>query len=268
MKDNALLSGKRLWILLKSDIVVSLRTGVIVVAAVFGMLLVINVASVAPWDKWSIHDVFFPLTLLIGGHVFTSLAFRDMFHRQKSYAYLALPASQCEKYILKLAFTTVGYAVVTATLYYLFSVLAAGLTTLFFGVAHSVFQPFSPLVWQIIPLFLVTQSITFFGAVYFKKLHFVKTMLAITLFTIIVGILISLLVRLVFWEYFTGFFSPKFGSVSMNFDITYSDDYPRFKNFVDGLLLLAKILLYAIIPTFFWITGYIRFRETEVQNGF
>ena len=268
MKDNALLSEKRLWLLLKNDVAVNVRTSIIAVSAVFGLLLLINVASVASWDKWNIHEVFFPLTLLIGGHVFASLAFRDMFHKQKSYVYLTLPASQFEKYIIKLLLTTAGFTVATLALYYLYSLLAAGLTTLFFGVAHPVFQPFSPLIWQIIPLFLVSQSVSFFGAVYFKKLHLLKTILVITIFSIVAGIVIALLTRLVFWEYFTGFFTPRTGSLSMNFDITYSDEYPGFKRFLDGFILFAKITFYAIMPAFFWIIGFIRFRETEVQNGF
>lgn len=268
MHANEYLSEKRFWHLLKHDVVVNLRQSLIGIGAVFGLLLIINVASVTSWDQWNMHEVFYPLTLLIGGHVFTSLAFRDLFHKQKSYVFLTLPASQIEKYLFKLISTTIGFAAVATIVYFLFSLLASGITTLFFRIAHPVFKPFSPFVWDVIPFYLVTQSVTFFGAVYFKKLHLLKTILSLTVFGILAGVVVTLLARVIFWEFFTGFFTPNTEALFLDLDISYFGQYPSFERFTKTLILVAQILFYAVMPLFFWITGFIRFRETEVQNGF
>ena len=261
MTNSRLPSPNRMALLMRNEIALNTKTIATVIGAIFGLLLLINVASVGSSGRWDFHLVFFPLVLLIGGHVITSMSFRELHDKQKGYTFLTLPASQGEKYLSKLLITSIGYTVATVLIYLVFSLLAAGITELFFNRSHGIFNPFHHLMWRTIGIYIATHSVTFFSAVFFKRLHLLNEILWLNILGIGLGIIAVLLTKLVFWSWFPGFF------VSMNFDhinIVDPAKQTAFMSFFQGLLRFTEILFYYIAPVFFWITGYFRLRETEV----
>jgi hypothetical protein len=128
--------------------------------------------------------------------------------------------------------------------------------------SHRPFNPFDPIVWDIIPIYLATHALTFFGAVFFKKLHLLNTILWITIVSIGIGFISSGLFRLIFWNYFTGPFSLSITDEAWN--NIFLSGHTNLQLFIKRMEMFSKIFLYAIMPAFFWITGFIRLRETEV----
>ncbi len=53
-----------------------------------------------------------------------------------------------EKFLSKLLFTTVGYGIIAILGFLVFSLVAAGLTRIFFGVSDKIFNPFQPGVYR------------------------------------------------------------------------------------------------------------------------
>lgn len=254
-------SGSRFGRLVVRDLVVNAKTLLITVGAILGSLLVINIASVPSGDQWRFHQVFFPLTLLIGGHVVTSLAFTEMHNRGSGYLYLTMPGSILEKFLVKLLLTSLGWVVIATVAYGLFSILAAGLTQLFFGIAHPLFNPFRTNMLRFIHLYVVTQSVTLLGAIYFKKLHLVKTVLSASALVILGGLIFALFTRIIFWRYFDSFSAKHHMGYAMvlNFD--------QSEHLTDLLCVTSyyiKFFFWWLMAPLLWVIGYFRLKDTEV----
>jgi hypothetical protein len=255
----------RMWQLARTELATGVRSTLAAAGAAFGVLLIVNIASVSSWDQWQFHLVFYPLLLLIGGHINTSLAFKELHDKQRSYMYLTLPASQAEKYVTKLLITTVGYTLATLVVYFLFSLAAAGIGQLVFGMAHPIFDPFHPMIWEAIGLFIATHAVTFFGAIYFRKMHLINTLLWASIIGIALGILGMLLTRVVFGDLFGGAF--RFGVDAGNLNLAGVPDVQRITDFFVALRNIVQITFYYVMPPFFWLLGFVKLRETEVRHG-
>ena len=241
-----------------NDIRVGGRSLLIALGATVGLLLVTNASSVASSERWYFHIVFFPLTLMLGGHIATSLCFREMHNPKRGYMYLTMPGSLLEKFAVKLLLTSIGWAILAVVVYWIFSVLAAGLTSLLLGMAHPVFDPFHRSVWWFVRLYIVTQSVTLFGAVYFRKLHLVKTILSITALAIVLALLAGGLARLVFTDYFRGGWLS-FDDSAFNFA-----DGQRLEAFYSKVLDVIVFVFWWVIAPILWVAAFLRLRDTEV----
>ena len=69
---------KRLYLLLKRDVYIQYKTYLTGLGAIFCILFIVNIASIASYNAWNFNLVFYPLTLFIGGFIFTSLCFIEL----------------------------------------------------------------------------------------------------------------------------------------------------------------------------------------------
>ena len=259
MKLNKYFEPKRFFHLIKNDILTSYRTLLIAVGAVTGVLLVINVSSALSSDSWSFHLPFYPLVLFIGGFLLTSSAFAELHHNQKSYVYLTLPCSILEKFLCKLLLTSIGYVAGSMIFYYIFSAMAAGINMLIFGVTYPLFNPFHAVILRCVSIYLVTQSIFLFAAVYFKNHAFIKLLLSLFALSLAIGLFTALAGRIIFWDYFSGF-----GRIE---HFGFADPF-AFQDFMKSFAItfskIAEIIFWAVMAPFFWILSFLRLKETEV----
>ncbi len=259
---NSILNPKRFLHLILNELVSNYKAILIAIGSVFGVLLIINVASVGSYKEWNFNLVFYPLVLFIGGFVVSSMAFSELFIKPRNIHYLSLPASSVEKLLAKLLLTTVGYILISLVLYEVFTLIASGITNIFFGIGHPVFNPFHPLIWKMIRLYIITQSVIFFGSVYFKKLALIKTMLALSAFGTAISILAGIIFRIVFAHYFKGMSfigGPEFMQ-SFSFDPGMGPDIEKLMKFSAQAV---KIAFFWVMPVFFWVVSYFRLKETE-----
>jgi hypothetical protein len=141
-------------------------------------------------DK-GLQSVLFMSILLLAGTIFSSAIFADMGDNKKAMASLTLPASHFEKYLVAWLYSVVIFLVVFTGSFYLILLLLANLkhfpgqTPQLFNVFHN--QNGGP----VFLLFALLQSIAFYGAIRFKKLHFIKTA-----FAFFIGIAILILANL------------------------------------------------------------------------
>jgi hypothetical protein len=260
-KQTKQFSLQRFLLLFRNEFALNQSTLLITVASLFGLLLLINIASVSTAQDWNFHLVFYPLVLMIGGHIITSTAFHELHSKEKSYTFITLPASLAEKYLVKLILTSIGYAIASLIVYFVFSLVAVGLSELFFDMSHPIFNPFHPLVWRMVSIYIATHAVTFFGAVFFKRLHLLNTILWITIIGLVLGFVFTSLFRLVFWEYFEGF---SLTITDETISILNPAEHTDLIGFFNGITTFLEVLLYGAMPVFFWVTGFIRLRETEV----
>lgn len=196
----------------------------------------------------------YPGFLFLGGCITTSVFFaHDMFSKEGQHNWLLLPATQGEKFLSKALLTAIAYPLVITALFALSSLVIESITLLLFKDRFWIFNPFTKEVGSQMLNYVVLQSIFLLGATFFRKAHFVKTVLALIIIAIMLGIIGSLFVRIIFAPYFDGLFMP-----IMNINISTEALFST-----TGKVIFS-IIYWAVLPLFCWWTAYLR--VTEVQS--
>ena len=204
---NDTFSAHRLWLLLRGDFITGWRSVLMISGALAGIILL--AAMIAPADHAfdadlhdgpSFHRALFTAALFVWGIVASSRALRPLHDRTRNEAWLLLPASALEKTLARLLAVTVGLVTWLLVFSTVVSIVVESLNLLFVGKRHAFFDPFDPIVWQRISLFIVLQSIYFLGGAWFRRAHFIKTTLAITLATIGMAALAVIAFRIAFGD--------------------------------------------------------------------
>jgi hypothetical protein len=205
-------------------------------------------------DK-NLQTFFFFSIMLLAGTIFTSNVFADLGERKKAIAWLVLPASHFEKYLVAWIYSFLLFIIAYTLIFYL-----ALFTALNIQHVHTqriaILNVFEKQILQMYLVFAFLHAIAFFGAVYFEKLHFIKT--AFTFFIIIAvliiinkGLLSALLGRTV--DASPPFGYLRFGDTGQAVDIKIdSQDSPY-------LLYLLIILTFIL-----WVAAYFRLKEKQV----
>lgn len=257
MKPDNIFNRNRFFVLIRNDLFTGYRNLLIAGGAIAGALLTIYLLTTWNNSNSDFHRTFFPMVIFFGGYLMTSMIFKDMHEKQRNYIYLTLPASTLEKFLSRLLLTSVGFVAIVMALYYLFSWIAAGLSLLIFDRSLPAFQPFTRETMTALGVYLVTQSVFLFAAVYFRSHAFFKTILSIFSFSFIVSIFTMLVVRIVFWEYFDGLFMPDHFDINLRYMF---GDGESFGQFVSAA---SKILFWFVMAPYFWVLTYFRLKETE-----
>ena len=202
----------------------------------------------------------FSLFLFIGGLIITSMAFsRDMFSSIAQHNWLMLPASRFEKFFAKGVLTALAYPVVLTVLFALCGLIIELLTFALFGTPIRLFNPVSPYVLHLAGHYLAVQSVFLLGSTYFRKAHFMKTVLAIGVMGLLIGTFSTLLMRIFFAPYINDLFSAHFV-----FDSYTMQHHQR----LFGVSRWVISILYRLmLPLFCWITAYIRVKEVQATDA-
>ena len=253
---------KRFGYLLKRESFSNLKLFLIALGAVSGILLIIFLITVLQWKngklvdyRWEAHQYFFIPPYVIIGVLFTSLAYKDLLHVNKAYAYLTLPVSNFERTVSMLLLTTVVYTVLFIVYYLVFSTLLNALGMMISPREFAFFDFTSEPVIKAIKLYLVIQSVFLLGAAAFKKFPFLFTLLTIFLAAVTLIIITLISVRLLFAEYF--------GS---NMDINMKDYVSKdLQNFLtEDLTKILETVFWYILAPVCWVITYLKLKEREV----
>ena len=179
---NEVFSPQRLRLLIWGDLVAGYRSLLVVSSALAGVILVAALATHggAPHDG-DFYRRCFGLALFVWGLVASSRAFRPLHDRTRNEAYLLIPASALEKTLARLLAVTVGLVAYLLVFIGLVSVVVDTLNLVLYGDRHAFFDPFDRTVWSSIFVYIILQSFYFLGGAWFRRAHFVKTTLALTL---------------------------------------------------------------------------------------
>lgn len=250
------LSPRRLALLLRNDAVGSYRS-LLVVSTTLAALIVLNAAIMAyAGGNAFVYRTWFIGTLFVWGTIASSLSFRELHDKTRNTAYLLLPASALEKTIARLLATTIGLPVHLLLLTSVLSIVIEPVNSLAFGVRNEIFQPFDRVAWQVIPHYLVVHSLFFLGAAWFRKTHYVKTLLAI-----VAGALAFIAVCLwIAWL---------FGAAGWSGSglLVQGDFYDAVYLPLEGVFDTGYLLYLFALPPLCWFVAWLRLTETQVSHG-
>ena len=150
--------------------------------------MLVNVASGQSGARWEFHAIFFPISLMIGGYLFTAAAYADSHRGPRAHNYLALPISNLERLLGRLLLSTIGFVAVALVAYWATAAVSALVSQLIWGTSHGLFVP-TPRIWRSILLYLVTSSVFLFGAVYFRRFYALKVAISLAVLGLAVAAL-------------------------------------------------------------------------------
>jgi len=237
---------KRVYLLLKKDCIF-LKATLITLFSTMGVILLL-------WNIYSINNqpTAFMIMLFAGGIWLTSLTFRELHQTHQQFNFLMIPASQFEKFLSKLFLTVIGYPMALLIFYTLFYAVVGSLAALIAGHTSIIFNPFQ---WNTIVAllnYIIIQAIFFLGAIYFKKLPVIKTILFIGALNIVL-IIFMILVGVSIADTFS---TDVVGMISQNWAFHTA---PLWKSMPT---LLAAFFWVALAPIC-WIIGYVRLKEVQ-----
>lgn len=265
MKITGFFNPMRIWYLLKRDFFVRWKDYAITIGAFCGLFLIsMVIGTKTDGLEPGMHYGCIGFILFIYGFIFTSTAFREAHKKLLIHNWLMLPASTLEKFISKLLISSVGFAVASVAVYWIYTLIARLVIEVFLGAYLPAFNPFDAIVWQMVGHYLILQSIFLLGAVWFRNSNFIKTIVAVVLFSIIISFLSSLVAWIVFNDYF---WTLVRGDFNFNIDFSAGFDMARLEGFGSGAAVLIKTIYFGLLAPVCWFGSWLKLRELEVQDG-
>lgn len=261
---NETFALRRLWLLMRNDVVAEYRAFLIVWGVLAAVMLLSSAVkatqssvSAAFYDPWYVGMLF------IWGAFVASHSFTELYDKTKNEAYLLLPASVHEKLAARLL-RVVVFFVCLLVLLTLTSAVIESINQLWFGRHNGIFNPFDAVGWSVdgraVALdghFVVVASLFFLGAAWFHKTPFIKTALVLTLFPNVLAVLAVGLLAILFH-----------GHYDIRIEQFQAEAYyAAHKTLAQGLLTALKILYFFVLPVFCWVVVWLRLCEAQVSDG-
>ncbi len=264
MQDTLQFNFSRFLLLLKNDLRLNHRGIFYVALGTLAVLLFIGFVAAYDGSEAPDEDFFYSLyafTLLIGGSLYTSVAFRELNKPPTAHLYLTTPASTLEKFTAKWLLTTFGFLIAHLLVFSLFVAIVNGIEVMTAETETTLsnFNVFadSP-VTLLMKIYIAGQSIYLLGAIAFKKYEFFKTMIAWTVFQLALLFVTVILFRLVFHDFFDGM---TFGPEQVH-GVRTGEDFGNFMQ--TNFSLIAHALFLFILPGIVWAAAFFKLKEKEI----
>lgn len=256
---------RRILSLMRLSFVEQRKAAAIAAGATFAGLTVIYILSLIGGRSWGFHEGFFPLVLLIGGTIVTSLAFIDLHLPEKSQAYLMIPVSAAERVVERILTTNLFFILAVSLAYGLFSVVAAGLGELLIGRSFGFYLPVSGEGLEAVKGYALIHAVFLFGAVYFRRKNLLKTLLSLAVLGMVMAFFSAFLGWIAFGDYREMAVTGIFSGMTIDNNLVTSQ-MVRFADLARTVARVGRFLTYAFTPIL-WVLTWLRLRETEVVHG-
>lgn len=251
--------------LFKKHTVEHSKTYALSTAVLFGVIFLV-LLFFSMMNKWHLSDQDQIMVLIFSmcgfGSIFGSMVFADLGDRSKVIPALMLPSSHFEKFLVGLLYSYFIFLIVYLASFYLADYIVVSLSDHELD-EHKMINVFETtgrqpaLVFMVFTLF---HAFVFWGSVFFKKLHFVKTtivfFLCVGLLTLINGLVLNMFflpqTRFSAGSPFNGvgIFKP-----DQEYAMWYIQPTEQFE-------LYSKVI-FVIVVLLFWTTTYFKLKEKE-----
>lgn len=184
----------RFWSLLKLEVFKARQGLGLMLIITFGVLFFMGMLlSLLVEQHTSIfqHDDGYSFTLILGGCILSSMAFKELGDTLKRYRFLTLPVSAFERFLCVWLLTTIGWIVLYTIVFTVYTWVANPIGQLIYSkVTFEPFNPFSARAFSVVKYYIIIQSVFLVGASHFKKFVFGKTLVVIISFATLMGFLL------------------------------------------------------------------------------
>ena len=188
---NNTFSFRRFSLLFNKHTTEYYKTYLLSIAVLLGLLAVVlgfaSYVSGGPINKEIQFEIFF-FFLLAAGSIFTSMIFSDFGDKRKSISMLTLPVSHFEKYLVAWLYSFVIFQVIFLLSFYAvdYIVLMIGNSGKSKGLnIMNVFSAERDSMFTFL-FYAIFHSLAFLGAIFFEKIHFIKTAFVVLLLCLLI----------------------------------------------------------------------------------
>jgi len=260
---NQIFDFQRSIALLKLNLHLNRKALLLAVAGFFGFVFITSffVANNAPGLLQKMHQIFY-FIFLYGGVAFAGgSAFRSINSQSKSIAYLGLPASIFEKYLIPWLLSGIVWGIAAIGSYLVFAGLINGLWSAMMGFPFELFNPFTlrmgnNSVMESYAGYFIVHSIFFLGAAAFQKHAIPKTLLAGFIINSVFTFLTMLMMLILFGKFGQSFDPGVMDTKIINADFNYF--------FTELLPKLVRASFVYVLPVIFYIAAFFKLKEREV----
>jgi hypothetical protein len=252
---NQTFNLKRFGMLFKKHTVENLRNYGMSLFVFFGILtistLIGNYHSPQPHQLQP-----FMIFLIAAGVIFTSNIFVNLGEKRKTIATLTLPASSFEKFLVGWLYSYIIFQVLYTAIYYLLMIAVIHFGT--WDKDTKLFNIFDPKtkVYYIFFMYTILHAIVFYGAIAFKKMHFIKTAFAVFIIGGVIWLVNNLLLQAILGHKINGN-PPFFGASIQDANNYYNVDLPHdYMNWMIALFLFLSVIV--------WVAAYFKLKEKQV----
>ena len=205
-------------------------------------------------DGQSFFPVWYGFLLLLGGYFVACKVLREHATADGRQSSLTLPASDTEKWLAAYLWSGPMTLAAVTVVFWLASLLVNGLVAAAGLTPYPPFDVFSESTWWVASAYLLlVHPIALLGAIAFDTKVAAKTGAVFTAVAAALGLLAVLTFRIVFAEYFEGFFTP-------GGNIEFAGESPFAIDPVWGLGRLPEVVFALLLLS----AAYFRFHEKEV----
>jgi hypothetical protein len=232
-------------------------------AVLFGVIFLV-LLFFSMINKWHLSDREQIMVLIFSmsgfGSIFGSMVFADLGDRSKVIPALMLPSSHFEKFLVGLLYSYFIFLIVFVASFCLADYIVVNMSNhdLDEYKMINVFQTTGRQPAIAFMVFTLFHAFVFWGSVFFKKLHFVKTtivfFLSVGLLTLINGLVLNM-----FFAAHTRFDA---GSPFNGISIVQPDNFMTYLEPAAQFELYGKVI-FVIVVLLFWTTTYFKLKEKE-----
>lgn len=276
MNENKILSSRRMFMLMRDDLITDWRRMLISIGALLAILttaiIIQDVDYINIIRERNLYDnmqdvwkdnlrtkvTWYIFAFLLSGTFYASQMFRSLSSGKNKVSALMLPASVEEKFLVKwieaIPMFLIGFFLVAVfadwirliilATFYRFSTGAFPFSDILNG-SLNLYYP-EDFGWLMLTGFLALQSFFFLGAIVWRKLHFIKTIVALVA-------IIAVYAAFALW------IMDVFTSDNVNY---YDPEFIRDKQ----TAYIAYYCLTAVIALFNYTLAFLRLRETDLNN--
>ena len=254
---------KRFGMLFKKHTLEHGKTYALSSAVMFGVILLI-LMFYCYMDRGFLREgdqvMIFVFAMAASGSIFGSIIFADLGDKTKAIPALMLPASHFEKYLVGLIYSYFIFLIVFVAAFYLADVIVISIwdNELKHDKVINLFDPDGKAV-AAYKIFTLFHAFIFWGAIFFRKMHFVKTAIV---FFLSLGAL-SLVNVFILNGYFAAQTKFSTGMPFTRIMIVQPDNFMTSLQPTDEFETYGKIV-FVIVVLLFWTTTYFKLKEKEV----
>jgi hypothetical protein len=173
---------------------IAVITGIMLIA--FGFIAYTNRGYVSV----KVQTVFFQFFLIFAGAIYTSIVFSDLGDKKTAIPALTIPVSHFERFLVGWLYSYIIFQVIFLACFYAVDVAVLKIGDSTAGVKNEVMDLFSATLKPYIafPVYAVIHACMFLGAVFFEKLHFIKSACVVLAFATIVMLVNQPVASLIF----------------------------------------------------------------------
>ncbi|MEM6967186.1 MAG: hypothetical protein AAF573_20655 [Bacteroidota bacterium] len=258
--NNLIFDSRRFLLLLQKELWTGNKKTLITIGAVFGFLILYAGLIIYNEDGYHVLNYnLFPIVLLGGGLVFTSVCYHEFNDKTGTHHYLSLPASTFEKFLSKWFITAILFPLAAAVLFWLYTKIGDWLYFQHDTYIVEGYTGWSMTNWWtlfFVRLYVVIQTIYLVGAIAFQKYTFFKTSLSLFLAILLFAGLCLLAFRLVFADFFVGLYD-------FNHELTVAPNDATKSFMINQYQGGLEYAFWLLLPAVMLVVGFFKLKEKE-----